>query len=565
MSAPASYNPPRQAAPAPPANPLEIDLVYNVSRCGTCSFFWPSDPNRQTYGPYPGFDFATNTPATADGSGNPSTYPWLEGVTGSPCFPNAEVMDGCRKAPIMTIGINPNLTAFAPGRMGAAWAYPSFSSAAGTDLFAKTAYYYRYRSVYQERFDLGFMEKYLVKAGQVVAPKSGVVVDAQRPSDSPTYSVKVRYDGDTADTVLTLAEAAGQPRYVLLFDPEAPNNRFAKGAVIAAKLDVPAGDKVEVYQQQISYYEQFVPVLQGFETFLAAHGHAGANLRVGEDVGQLDMVACASPHWGPPFLGNSSAAVNTVISNCVSKNAWAIKQLVQTRPAVLFLVGEASYDMFKASFGALIKPPLPETPADGAFTLLSQTVDPKQPRNIVFSTVIGGTSYTLTTRLVISPHFSYYENFLPQFRLDPAGWLAFEKKFPACVTFLRGDSRISYSGAEEGGFAAYTINRDPAGVLAALKATYADALAVLNTGFYDAHQMMAGVLAGLYTDGTLAYTEPSGGKPGYLSRSQGSCSFCVNDRWTFPLGCPYGKTTEAAPPNGFLESVASAMVKAGHP
>ena len=44
----------------------------------------------------------------------------------SPTFPDAEVMDGCRKAPIMTIGINPNLTAFAPGSTGASWCYPSF-------------------------------------------------------------------------------------------------------------------------------------------------------------------------------------------------------------------------------------------------------------------------------------------------------------------------------------------------------------------------------------------------------------------------------------------------------
>jgi hypothetical protein len=565
MSSAASYDPPRQATPAAPAHPLEIDLVYNVTRCGTCSFFWPTDPGRQTYGPYPGFDFPSNTPATAEDSGNPSSFPWLEGVTGSPCFPNPEVMDGCRKAPIMTIGINPNLTAFAPGRMGAAWAYPSFSSANGTDVYAKTAYYYRYRSVYQERFDLGFMEKYLVKAGQVVAPKSGVVVDAERPSDSPSFNVKVRYDGDAADTVLTLAEVAGQPRYVLLFDPEAPDNRFAKGAVIAAKLNVPAGEKVEVYQQQISYYEQFVPVLQSFETFLAAHGHPQANLRVGEDVGQLDMVACASPHWGPPFLGNTSAAEATVVSNCVSKNAWAIKQLVQTRPAVLFLVGESSYDMFNESFGALITPALPGRPADGAFTLLSQTSDPKQPRHIEFSTVIDGTSYSLSTRLVISPHFSYYENFLPQFRMDPAGWDSFEKNFPACMKFLRGDGRVSYTPPQDGTFAAYMIENDATAVLAALKAAYAPALAALNLCFYDAHQMMAGVLAGLYSAGTLGYTAPAGGKPGYLSRALGPCSFCVNDQWKFPLGCPYGKPEEAPLPNGFLEKVAAAMVKAGKP
>jgi hypothetical protein len=50
-------------------------------------------------------------------------------------------MDGCRKAPIMTIGINPNLTAFAPGRAGASWCYPDFSDASGGDAATKYAYY----------------------------------------------------------------------------------------------------------------------------------------------------------------------------------------------------------------------------------------------------------------------------------------------------------------------------------------------------------------------------------------------------------------------------------------
>jgi hypothetical protein len=84
-------------------------------------------------------------------------------------------MDGCRKAPIMTIGINPNLTAFAPGRTGAAWCYPSFSSADSSDTWTKYAYYYRYRSVYQEHFDLKFIEPFLLPEGSIRAAKAGVI------------------------------------------------------------------------------------------------------------------------------------------------------------------------------------------------------------------------------------------------------------------------------------------------------------------------------------------------------------------------------------------------------
>jgi hypothetical protein len=87
------------------------------------------------------------------------------------------------------------------------------------------------------------------------------------------------------------------------------------------------------------------------------------------------MVACASPHWGPQWLGGNGQVVNTIISNCVHKNAWAMKQLVQTRPAILYLVGQASWNMFRQSFGYLIKaePWLPVYPEDGPYTLLRLT------------------------------------------------------------------------------------------------------------------------------------------------------------------------------------------------
>src|SRR6266849_6810194 len=125
-------------------DPLEVELVFQVRECHTCSFFFPKAPAPQPYGPYPSYDFDSNTPKTASPKGNPMAFPWVKGTTSPPSFPDPEVMDGCRKAPIMTIGINPNLTAFAPGQMGAAWCYPNFSDDQEADLWAKYAYYYRY-------------------------------------------------------------------------------------------------------------------------------------------------------------------------------------------------------------------------------------------------------------------------------------------------------------------------------------------------------------------------------------------------------------------------------------
>src|SRR5437879_124555 len=207
-------------------DPLEVELVFQVRDCTTCTFFFPKDRSKLPYGPYPAYDFDSNTPKTASPKGDPISFPWVKGTTSPPAFPDPEVMDGCRKAPIMTIGINPNLTAFAPGQTGAAWCYPDFTNNHGTDPFTKYAYYYRYRSVYQERFDLHYVEKYLLKEGQILASNAGVVVAADRASDDPSYSIKVRYDGDSQDTTINLLGELGQPRYVVLFDTHPPNNHF---------------------------------------------------------------------------------------------------------------------------------------------------------------------------------------------------------------------------------------------------------------------------------------------------------------------------------------------------
>ena len=494
-------------------------------------------------------------------------------------FPNGEVMDGCRKAPIMTIGINPNMTAFSPGRTGTSWAYPDFSDDDDTSGNAKYAYYYRYRNVYQERFDFDTITKYLLNdsrvvakksltatADQVIAAKDGHIVSANREDAGPTFDLVIKYDGEDDDVTITLQRDKGKPRYVLLFDREEPDNVFKAGDAIAAKLDVPAGEELELYQALQTYYEQFVPSLDAFSSFLKSKGHADADLKIGEDVAQLDMVACASPHWKPDYLGGSSASEQTIIDNCVSKNAWAMKQLVQTRPAVLFLVGESSYTMFRKAFGELIHrdPPLPTRPYDFAFTLFHLTLDSKNPTYFAYDTEVDGRRFSIRTRLIVTPHFSYDENFLPQFRLS-RNWLkAFVKKYPRCAKFLKDDPRITFHKASYA-YSSFTFEKkDAQDVLDTIQKDYPDAWQDdLRSSYYDPHQMMADVMQGMYEDGTLSYSDGAGGHAGHLGRTEGSCHFCVNRFWTFPEGCPYGKNEEEPPPPGFLERVASEIAERG--
>ena len=558
------YNPPRQKD-LELEEPLEVELVYNVRSCGTCTFFWPKDPSTQPYGPFPTYDFKENFPETNQPANeNVQNYPWVSGRTSEPAFPNGEVMDGCRKAPIMTIGINPNLTAFAPGQMGTSWIYPSFTDKDSTDAFAKYAYYYRYRSVYQEHLKLEVMERYLMKEGQIIAQADGTVIAAERTSESPNYSITVQYEGEAEPVDIPLKRELGTPRYVLLYDHFPPNNAFKKGDVIAARLNVPANIDQEIDHGAIGYYEQFVPVLNYFESFLKDKGCDNPQLRIGEDVGQLDMVACASPHWNEKFMGNQ---LETVVGNCVSKNAWAVKQLVQSKPVVLFLVGESSYNMFNGSFGKLIKrnTPLSKYPVDGAFTLFRETIE--EPTYVEFSTNIQNRNYQLKVRLVAAPHFSYNTNYVPQYRLSIDDWEKLKNDYTASYDYFHEQEKkkqVKIVYAKDGqGYIAVQLNGDAEQINKGLQSADANGYNYLQAFYYNPHLQMADLLGSLYDDGLLTYTNSPDGKGGELNRTEGSCQFCVNDKWQFPLGCPYKKNEEKAPPAGYLEAVAKQMVAEG--
>lgn len=572
-----AYDPVRRDHAAPPAagdDPLEVKLAFGVRSCGSCKLFWPTDPQAQPYGPYTAFDVDVNTPYSAPaGPAEPGAAPrrWLTGRTRPPAFPNPEVIDGCRKAPIMTIGINPNLTAFAPGQTGAAWAYPDFSSDGDSDAWAKYAWYYRYRTVYQERLTLDFVRRFVLPDGQIVASRGGHIVSASRTSNAPAWRVSVRYDGDSADSQLELPGVLGEFPYVLLFDSYPPNNRFAAGDVIAGKLAVPDGIQVEVLQQAQRYYLQFVPVLQHLQDTLRANGHRAAELRIGEDVAQLDMVACASPHWNANFLGGSAGSIATIVDNCVSSNAWAIKQLVQSRPAVLYIVSESSWNMFHAAFGAHVRrdPPISARPADRDFTLLRETTDLEHPAYLDLEVSVDGTAYKLRTRLVITPHFSYNANFAPQIRVSPSDWQRLVRDQPACVAAMTVDSGITLTVPPAGYPGDYTVLQLPPDRVAASAALsvlrgFPEAWQILGPGYCDPHALMAVVLDDLYRKGQLRWYDRDDGS-GYLARTEGSCRFCVNRHWQFPGECRYGKPDEEPPPAGFLEKVAARVVATGKP
>jgi len=565
------YVPQRSANIEADSDPLEVKLAYQVRSCGSCEFFWPQDKTQQVYGPYTAYDFDINAPYAALPAQDALASSWLLGRTRPPAFPEAEILDGCWKAPIMTIGINPNMTAFSPGRTGASWCYPNFYTTNGSNEWNKYAWYYRHRTVYQERLNFDFVRRFILPEGRVFAPAPGQIISALRTDDNPAWTFHVRYDGDAADTEINLPGKQGDFPYMLLFDAYPPNNVFKAGDVLAGKLSVPGGLRVEIQQQQQGYYMQFVPVLQHFEKTLQAQGIEQAKVQIGEDVCQLDMVACASPHWNPGFLGGTPESVQTIVENCVTRNAWAIKQFLQVRPAALYIVSARSWEMFRQAFGSFVRrdPPLSTDPADGDFTLLRETTDAEHPCEFAVKLEVDGQIYESVTRLIITPHFSYNENFLPQFRLSPEAWSSFSEAQPECVTAMtpeRGFTLVK-DPQHPDNYVALQLPGDEAKraeALAWLQQSYPMAYSILEPNFYDPHTQMASVLDDLWAKKVLSWhVDPEG--HGYLSRTPGPCHFCSNRHWQLPFGCSYGSDKEKPLPAEFLEKVAAKLVEMGPP
>jgi hypothetical protein len=206
---------------------------------------------------------------------------------------------------------------------------------------------------------------------------------------------------------------------------------------------------------------------------------------------------------------------------------------------------------------------------DKDFTLLRETTDPAHPAYIEFDVTVDGLQYKHRTRLVITPHFSYNTNFLPQLHVSQADWKKLQDEQPGCIaelTAANGFTVILPPREYPDDYVVVQLSADPAKAQAqlAMLQQMGAAWQILGPCYYDPHAMMASVLDAMYASGELAWKDRGDGS-GYLARTEGSCRFCVNRHWQFPNECRYGKTQEAPPPPGFLEKVAAQIVATGKP
>ena len=166
---------------------LEVKLVRDVRKCRTCQWFWGGTP---PYGDFPIYDWNEDYPAAVSHQEQTTKRVHQKLLTGKACGQgqvDPGILHGCRKAPIMTVGINPNMTSYYASDTGAQWCYPNFSKD------ARYAYYYRYHNVYQESFSLDQIKEGIIQGTEIIAEKDGRLLNADRSSDHRWMLLSIQY------------------------------------------------------------------------------------------------------------------------------------------------------------------------------------------------------------------------------------------------------------------------------------------------------------------------------------------------------------------------------------
>ena len=484
--------------------PLEVQLAWKVmtcramrstydAPCHACHWF------NNHYGPYPAYDWISKLPPVSPEGEEEKEY---EARCVGERFQVPELMSGCRKAPIMTIGINPNLTAYYPSAESASWCYPYF------DDISQYAYYFRHRAVCQEHFSVGFIKNNVIKGTEITAKKDGKV-DSKATSWSQAtggLSLTLKYNDESSETLEL------EPGYKVLA------SGFSQGEIIAGKVKVKDNVKTMLYRKPVGYYMRFQSIFDTFKK-LAGPEVEKLPLRMGEDVCQGDMVACASPGWGKWF---TDTAREGIAGECVEKRQWLVLQLLQTNPPLIVFSGGSAFSMFYDVMKEYIQTDL-DLEADTYELLKKCLTDP-----ILLKIDLGSGQKPVNARIAISPHFSYNDNFRPQSRFTAEEWEQYKKEYPDAFEKLQAIAVTNFDNTRVLVF----MDGDKAPTEAEVGP---EVWKILQDHLYNAQELIAQIILDEYNKGNIQVEGE------HFKRNDGPCKFCVNELFAFTEGCPYGK------------------------
>ena len=193
---------------------------------------------------------------------------------------------------------------------------------------------------------------------------------------------------------------------------------------------------------------------------------------------------------------------------------------------------------------------------------MRETTDLDNPVYLNFNFNVDDIKFEHKIRLIITPHFSFNSNFMPQYRLSPEEFneISQTPEFRNAVTVDNG-----FTVLEEDHEHSYReIQLDPEtyeSTREKLQKDYPDLFTALESYYYNPHEIMSNVLIDMFEKGVLVYD----GDKNYLKRTKGSCKFCVNQHWQFKDECRYDKNFESSPPSEYLEKVAGYIIKNSKP
>ena len=486
----------------------EVQLAWEVMTCRALRSTYDAEDHpchwfNNHYGPYPAYDWLEGLPGPGVQEEEQKEIPAL--CMGER-FQVPELMSGCRKAPIMTIGINPNLTAYYPSVDGATWCYPYFEN------IAQYAYYFRHRAVCQEHFSVDFIRENIIPGSEIIAADAGKVVKTELSLETGGINLIIQYK-DKPQQTLRLDRG-----YKILSSPYDPKG-FAKGEKIAGKVQLKPNTQTTLYRQPVGYYKRFRTI---FDTFKQLAGLQTLPLQMGEDVCQADMVACASPGWDKWF---TNTALEGITRECVHKRKWLVLQLLQTNPAVIVFSGMSAFSMFYGLMKEYIHTAL-DLSSD-TFELLKACIT----SDITLEIDMGKGQDPLRARVAISPHFSYDDNFKPQSRFTHEEWKKYAEQYPEAFKIL--EPKAVYN-SDQTRRVIYMVGPDTP----TEAQVGPEVWKILQEHLYNAGELIAHVMLSEYEKGRLQVAGE------HFRRNEGHCKYCVNELFTFNEGCPYGKIGE---------------------
>jgi len=274
--------------------PVEVQLVWGTMTCRAMRDYYEGENHPckwfSRYGPFPAYDWIKDFPYVKKGR-------ILEVVYAGKRYQVPELLSGCRKAPIMSIGINPNLKAFR-----------KYSMKIKNPDKSKTI---------TERTKISFQEYGLRR----IYPYF---------DDIKQYAHHFRKRTIYKHMITKKVFFNSQENQEFVYE---------------------IGKRLTIKQETVRMYTSYKGIL---ELFKKEAGFRGANLVLGEDISYYNMIACGSPKWQTRIEEEGGIPDEKIrkglVNECFNKRKYLKRQIIQSNPKVIILFGQPIADAFMTEF-----------------------------------------------------------------------------------------------------------------------------------------------------------------------------------------------------------------------